>query len=189
MSIFEMQTGQIFIRTLPAMLHMAVAEGRQSMATVLGDMVGQKIVAARHATSGGIATLMHAAVVCSDDPVRSIDDMIVPENASRFARVFGQSVLEEYLTLCDVVDVPELPDGTDVDPDVDVPTLVLSGWLDVRTPTARSLEVAKALPNATLVTFWEGTHVQLGEIDPSCVDEIPARGFILPDMSMSVEAR
>ncbi|MBF9058456.1 alpha/beta fold hydrolase [Rhodobacterales bacterium HKCCSP123] len=206
MAIFEMQTGQVFIRTLPAMLHMSVAEGRQSMATVLGDMVGRKIIASRDATGGGIATLMHAAVVCSDDPVTSVDDMIVPEGASRFARVFGQAVLEEYLLLCDVVDVPELPDGTDVDPVVDVPTLVLSGWLDVRTPTARSLEVARALPNATLVTFWEGTHVQLGEvnqcagqivrdfvadpsseIDPSCVEEIPARGFVLPDFSISVE--
>lgn len=208
MAVFEMQTGQIFIRTLPAMLHLAVAEGRQSMATVLGENVGRKVVEARDTTGGGIATLMHAAVVCSEDPVTSVDDMIVPEDASRFARVFGQSVLEEYIALCDVVDVPELPDGTDTDPVVDVPTLVLSGWLDVRTPTARSLEVAKALPNATLVTFWEGTHVQLGEvnlcagqivrafvadpsagIDPSCIDEIPARGFVLPDMTMSIDPK
>jgi pimeloyl-ACP methyl ester carboxylesterase len=207
LAVFEMQTGQIYIRALPATLHMSVAAGRQSMANVLGDTVGRKIIAARDDDRGAIATLMHAAVVCSDDPVRSADDMIVPEDASRFARVFGRIVLEEYITLCNVVDVPVLPEETNVDPVVDVPTLVLSGWLDVRTPTARSLEVAKALPHATLVTFWEGTHVQLGEInlcagqivrafladpsaeiDPSCVDEIPARGFVLPDFSMSVEA-
>ena len=206
MAIYEMQTGQIFIRSLPAMLHLSVAEGRKSMAAVLGDMVGQKIVASRNSTSSGIATLMHAAVVCSDDTVRSIDDMVVPEGASHFARIFGSVVLDEYLMFCDVVDVPALPDETDVDPIVDVPTLVLSGWLDVRTPTVRSLEVAKALPNATLITFWGGSHVQLaevntraaqivskfindpsGEIDPSCVDEIPVRGFVLPDLSLSIE--
>lgn len=207
MAVFEMQTGQIFIRSLPAMLHLAVADGRDSMAKVLGEIVGQKIVASRDASAGGIATLMHAAVVCSDDPVRSADDMIVPEKASRYAKVFGKAVLDEYLTYCNAVNVPPLPDETDVDPVVGVPTLLLSGWLDVRTPTARSLEVTKALPHATLVTFWEGTHVQLAEvnicaanivrdfvadpsseIDTSCVDEIPERGFVLPDFSISVDA-
>jgi pimeloyl-ACP methyl ester carboxylesterase len=149
---------------------------------------------------------MHAAVICSDDPVRSDADMVVPADASAFARVFGRAVLREYRMLCDVVDVPPLPDATDVDPAVNVPTLVLSGWLDVRTPTARSLEVAKALPEATLVTFWEGTHVQLAEVntcaaaivrefianpsravDAACVEDIPKRGFVLPDFSLSVE--
>ena len=155
---------------------------------------------------GGLATLMHVAVVCSDDPVRSAQDMIVPETASRYARVFGRMVLEEYLMYCAAVDVPELPASTDVDPVSDVPALVLSGWRDVRTPTARSLAVARALADATRVTFWEGTHVQLGEvnlcaaqivgafvnnptaeIDASCVDEIPRRGFVLPDYSISTE--
>ncbi|MCT8329370.1 alpha/beta hydrolase [Albidovulum sediminis] len=205
MAVYEMQTGQIFIRSLPAMLHMAVADGRQSMATVLGEVVGPKIVAARNA-QGGIVTLMHAAVVCSDDPVTSDKDMVIPEGASAFARVFGEAVLDEYLMYCESVDVPPLPDATDVDPVVDVPTLILSGWLDVRTPTARSLEVAKALPKATLVTFWEGTHVQLAEVntcaaqivrvfvadpeaevDASCVGETPKRGFVLPDFSISVD--
>jgi pimeloyl-ACP methyl ester carboxylesterase len=204
-AVYEMQTGQIFVRSLPAMLHLAVADGRSSMATVLGEIVGQKVVAARDAQAG-IATLMHAAVICSDDPVRSDADMVVPADASAFARVFGRAVLREYRMLCDVVDVPPLPDATDVDPAVNVPTLVLSGWLDVRTPTARSLEVAKALPEATLVTFWEGTHVQLAEVntcaaaivrefianpsravDAACVEDIPKRGFVLPDFSLSVE--
>ena len=205
MAVYEMQTGQIFLRSLPAMLHMSVADDRTSMATVLGELVGQKFIAARDAQAG-IATLMHAAVVCSDDPVTSEKDLVVPEDASGFARVFGKAVLDEYLMYCETVGVPPLPDATDVDPSVDVPTLVLSGWLDVRTPTARSLEVAKALPKATLVTFWEGTHVQLAEVntcaaqivrafvaDPSsqvdaaCVDDVPRRGFVLPDFSLSVE--
>jgi len=208
MAVYEMQTGQIFIRSLPVLSHIAVADGRASMAKVLGEIVGQKIVASRSSSTGRTATLMHASVVCSYDPVKSADDMVEPGKASRFARVFGHAVLKEYLRFCDLVDVPVLPDETDIDPIVEVPARLLSGWLDVRTPTAHSLEVAKALPHATLVTFWEGTHVQLAEvntcaarimrdfvtepsreIDSSCVDEIPARGFVLPDFSISVETK
>ena len=39
--------------------------------------------------------------------------------------------------------------------------LLLSGDLDVATPTFRSQEVADALPNATLVVFPGRTHVQI----------------------------
>jgi pimeloyl-ACP methyl ester carboxylesterase len=204
--IFELQTGQIFIRSLPAFLDSMVADGRESMAQVFGAVLGQEVLAARNAGPGEMATLSHAAVVCSDDPVTSPDDMILPEGASRYARVFGQQILDQYMALCETVDVPTLPDDTDIDPVADVPTLVLSGWLDVRTPTGRSLEVAKALPNALLVTFWQGSHVQLGEvnlcaaqivedfvadpaaeIDLSCVEEFPALGFVLPDGTISVD--
>ena len=43
-----------------------------------------------------------------------------------------------------------------------LPTLILSGGLDAQTPTFRSEEVARSLPNARLVVFPDGTHVQLG---------------------------
>jgi hypothetical protein len=153
-----------------------VADGRKSMAQVFGAVLGQEVLAARNAGPGEMATLSHAAVVCSDDPVTSPDDMILPKGASRYARVFGPRILEQYMALCETVDVPTLPDDTEIDPFADVPTLVLSGWLDVRTPTGRSLEVAKALPNALLVTFWQGSHVQLGEAN-LCAAQI-VRDFV-----------
>lgn len=99
-----------------------------------------------------------------------------------------------------------LPDSTDVDVSTDVPTLILAGALDARTPALRSEIVARALPRATLVVFPEGTHVQLGEInlcagqileaflsnpgaapDSGCVADMPSRGFALPDGSNSLE--
>ena len=204
--IFEFQTGQIAIRSLPAILAAIVAGGRTSAAEVMGEVKGSVILASRGATRGGSAILMHMAVVCSDDPVTSPDDMIVEPGASAYARAYGATVLEEYIEFCRVIDVPPLSDTTDVDVATDVPVLVLAGDLDARTPAIRSELVAKTLPRATMVLFPEGTHVQLGEVnlcageilrafltDPdakpntSCIAAMPRRGFVLPDGSISVE--
>ena len=205
-AIYGFQTGQIGIHALPAVLDLILAEGRTSAAAFLGEQKGSAILASEGATEGGFAMLMHMAVVCSDDPVTSPDDLIVEDDASRYARVFGESVLEEYLEFCGAVDVPSLPDSTDVDVTTDVPTLILAGQLDARTPAIRSELVAETLPRATIVEFPEGTHVQLGEInlcagevlqaflaspdaplDTSCIAEIPRRGFVLPDGTLSIE--
>jgi hypothetical protein len=104
------------------------------------------------------------------------------------------------------VNVPPLPDETDVDVTTDVPTLILAGDLDARTPVIRSELVAASLPRATIVEFPEGTHVQLGEInqcageilrafladpnaglDTSCIAAMPRRGFVLPDGTVSID--
>jgi pimeloyl-ACP methyl ester carboxylesterase len=205
-TIFEFQTGQIAVRSLPAILAAIVADGRSSAAEILGEVKGAAILASRDATEGGMAMLMHMAVVCSDDPVVSADDLKIDPGASRYAVAYGRSVLEEYLEFCRAVDAPPLPDSTDVDVTTDVPTLILAGRLDARTPASRSEVVARALPHATLVTFPEGTHVQLGEInlcagtiveaflaDPKaapdlrCILHMPRRCFVLPDGATSAE--
>ena len=148
---------------------------------------------------------MHLAMVCSDDPVHSADEVIL-DGVGAYATLHGQSVGEFYAQLCPLINVAELPDSTDVDVTTDVPTLLLTGDLDVATPTFRSQIVADALPNATLVTFPGTTHVQIGginlcaaqvmtqfvldptaELDTSCVEESPLLGFVLPDGSMSQE--
>ncbi|MEE4117523.1 MAG: alpha/beta hydrolase [Paracoccaceae bacterium] len=202
--IFGFQTGQIGIHSLPAILAAIVADGRTSAAEVLGEVQGAAIVASRGATRSDSALLMHMAVVCSDDPVTSPADMIVEADASAYARAYGASVLEEYIEFCRAVDVPPLPDATDVDVATDVPVLVLAGDLDARTPAIRSRLVADTLPRAHFVLFPEGTHVQLGEInlcageilraflanpdaapDTSCIAAMPRRGFVLPDGTVS----
>jgi len=80
----------------------------------------------------------------------------------------------------------------------------IAGDLDARTPVIRSELVAATLPRATIVEFPQGTHVQLGEVnrcvgrilqallaDPSatpdtgCIADMPKRGFVLPDGTMS----
>jgi pimeloyl-ACP methyl ester carboxylesterase len=202
--VFGFQTGQIGIHALPAILAAIVADGRTSAAELLGDVQGAAVLASRGATQGGTAILMHMAVVCSDDPVTSPEDMIVEPDASAYARAYGASVLEEYIEFCRAVDVPSLPDATDVDVRADVPVLVLAGDLDARTPAIRSRLLADTLPRARFVLFPEGTHVQLGEInlcageilraflaapdaapDTSCIAAMPRRGFVLPDGTVS----
>jgi pimeloyl-ACP methyl ester carboxylesterase len=146
---------------------------------------------------------MHFAMVCSDDPVHSVDDVIT-DGAGEYAALFGMNVAEEYAALCSLLDVQELPDSTDVNVAVDVPTLLLSGDLDVQTPTFRSQIVADALPNGRMLVFPGQTHVQIAsintcamkimsqfvldpaaELDTSCMDDDPALGFVLPDGSTS----
>ena len=203
-TIYAMQGDKIGVATLPYLLDRMVRDGRASMAATLGPMMGSQLLAQRGATTGGMAIVMHLAVVCSDDPVRSVDDLVVDGVRSRYALLMGLAFAKDYAGSCAAIGVPELPDATDVDVRTDVPTLILSGGIDVATPTFRSEVVAKALPRAQLVVFPDGTHVQLGAInlcaarimtafvrDPGaplpleCVKESRLPGFALPDGTMS----
>jgi pimeloyl-ACP methyl ester carboxylesterase len=204
--IFSYQTGQIAIRSLPAILNALVEEGPNSAAAILGSVKGAAIVASRGQTTGGMAMLMHMAVVCSDDPVRSVSDLNIEPGASAYAIAYGRSVLDQYMEFCKAVDVPVLPDSVHADVTSNVPTLILAGSLDARTPVFRSGIVARSLPQARMVVFPEGTHVQLGEVnfcagkillafmsdpekavDTSCIADMPRRGFVLPDGTNSIE--
>lgn len=194
------------IAGLPAYLSALVEGGAETVAGFLGAQKGSNLLASRTATAGAYAVLMHAAMVCSDDPVKSADEVKL-DGAGRYATLFGQANAEEYVQLCSLIGVQELPDSTDVDVTTDVPVLLLSGSLDVATPTFRSQEVADALPNAALVVFPGRTHVQIAganacasqimtqfvldptaPLDISCLAEAPVVGFVLPDGSSSKEA-
>ncbi len=203
-TIYGMQGDKIGVMSLPALLDGMVRDGRASMAATLGPILGQRLLAQRGATTGGMAILMHLAVVCSDDPVRSVDDLVDDGVRSRYALLMGRAFARDYVGSCATIGVPELPAATDVDVRTDVPTLILSGGLDAATPTFRSEVVARSLPRATLVVFPDGTHVQLGAInlcaakimtafvrDPgaplplACAKESRFPGFVLPDGTMS----
>lgn len=201
--VYEKLGYKIGISSLPYMLKMLVDGGKASMAEVLGQVVGEKALAQRGTTTGDLATIMHFAVVCSDDSVRSPAELNL-DGVGQFARLFGEMVTRDYLEACQIVDVPSLPDVTDVDVRADIPTLILSGGLDAQTPTFRSEVVARSLPDARLVVFPDGTHVQVGAIntcatrimaafldDPrkqlplGCVDESRFPGFLMPDGSVA----
>jgi pimeloyl-ACP methyl ester carboxylesterase len=203
-TIYGMQSDKIGVMSLPGLLDAMVRDGRASMAATLGQIKGNQLLAQRDASADGMAILMHLAVVCSDDPVRSVDDLVVDGVRSRYALLMGQAFAKDYAGSCATIGVPELPASTDVDVRTDVPTLILSGGLDAATPTFRSEVVARSLPNARLVVFPAGTHVQLGAInlcaakimtafvrDPgaplplACAKESRFPGFVLPDGTMS----
>lgn len=198
--LYQLQESKYGVAGLPFVLNDLVKNGRASMAKGLGQILGPQLLQARSATSGAMATLMHYAVVCSDDPVRSVDELVLDGVRTRYAALAGRRFADEYVRSCDTLRVPSLPDSTDVDVTASIPTLILSGGLDVATPTYRSEIVARSLPGSRLVVFPGGTHVQLGAINlcaaqitvafvrnPSaalplkCVGETPFPGFVLPD--------
>lgn len=195
--------------SLPFTLNMIVSGGKPLMAEAMASDLGPKILSQRAGDPGGLASLMHYAVVCSDDPVHSVDDVVIEDGTSPLAREWAQAVAREYVIACPIVDVPALPDETDVDVAVDVPTLLLSGGLDAATPTYRSEIVERALPDARMVVFPAGTHVQLGAMNEcavaimvsflddrsaplqtDCLSEFRWSGFLMPEalgLSSSVD--
>lgn len=203
--IYDQQGDHIGAMSLPALLSSIVAGGAETVVELFGPMKGASLLAGRAPTPGAYALLMHIAIVCSDDPVVSADEVKL-EGAGRYATLFGQAGAAEYIEYCSLIDVQGLPDTTDVDVTTDVPVLLLSGDLDVATPAFRSQEVADALPNATLLVFPGRTHVQINgsnicaaqimtqfvlsptaALDTRCVSAAPVLGFTLPDGSNSRE--
>jgi pimeloyl-ACP methyl ester carboxylesterase len=201
-----MQGYKVGVMALPLTLKTLVDGGRASMGAQLGPIMGAALLAARNASPGAMAAIMHMAVVCSDDPVRSVDELVL-DGASRYAKVLGTGMAREYVRFCSSVAVPSLPDSTDLNVASTIPTLILSGGLDAQTPTFRSELVARTLPHARLVVFPAGTHVQMGAInlcagqimvafvrDPKgglpleCVRESRFPGFVLPDDAVKSDA-
>ena len=114
---------------------------------------------------------MHVAIVCSDDPPGP--ETVVPADTTTFASVLSAMEVKEYSALCDLIDVPQLPDSSDERITADLPVLVLTGGLDVQTPKSFADDVVDALPNATHVVFPSGFHAQVGNLN-SCAISILA---------------
>ena len=205
--IYAMQSSRISSFSLPAILTILTQgdadTARNTTAEGLGEEMGPKLAASRDPHAGAMAFLMHAAMVCSDDPVRSVDEVQL-QGVGEYAKQSALIHARFYVQLCQQIDVKSLPDSTDVDVGVDIPTLLLSGDLDVATPAFRSQIVADALPNATHIVFPGRTHVQISGInqcgaqiatafildptaalDQGCVRDTPTLSFVLPDGSMS----
>ncbi len=180
--IFERQSGQISVGSLPAILHLLVDGGRDALAETLGPVIGQAGLSARDATTGHLATLMHFAVVCAEDPVASFDDVILTESSSDYARVFAAQVAQQYTVACSVLDVPQLSAETDLPVDTDAPVLILTGALDARTPSFLADKIATDTPTAHHFKFPAGTHVQMGEFN-QCAAQIMTS--FLNDLSSS----
>ena len=197
--IYNLQTDKYGVFGVPLVLTQFTQGGAELTAELLGTDKATKIIAARDAGESSWATLMHYAIVCSDDPVKSVDDVIT-EGAGRYAIAFAQSAASNYVARCGLINVKELPDSTDVNVTTDVPTLLLTGSLDVQTPAFHSQQVADSLPNARLINFTGTSHVQLAganfcaaniltqfitdpkaELDTTCLDEMEVLPFSIPE--------
>lgn len=202
--LYSYQGDKNNVYIIPAFLSSVTTSGNtEELTAALADRKVKGIIASRELTKGGEAFLMHLAVVCSDDPVKSLDD-IVMDGVGEYAMVHAQGAGQLYVQGCSIIGVRELPDATDQNVSVDIPTLVMSGDLDVATPAFRSQLVVDTLPNAKHVIFPGHTHVQLGQfnlcaanvytqfiadpaaaLDTSCLMESNTIGFLLPDGTFS----
>jgi pimeloyl-ACP methyl ester carboxylesterase len=202
--LYYLQGDKNNVYSIPSLLAtFSSPEHIEDLKAMLGGKKGAGIVGSRDLAKGGLAFLMHLAVVCSDDPVKSLDDIIM-DGAGEYATLHARSAGELYVQGCPLIGVRELPDMTDQNVTVAIPTLVLSGDLDVATPVFRSQLIVDALPNATHVIFPGHTHVQFGQLnrcaadvytqfiadptatlDTSCLKETNVIGFLLPDGTSS----
>jgi hypothetical protein len=64
-------------------------------------VVYEKLFAKRGATSDEMATLVHMAVLCTGDPVRSVDELVL-DGVGRYAARFGKDVVCESLCSCEI---------------------------------------------------------------------------------------
>lgn len=126
------------------------------------------------------------------------------QKTSEYAKIFAALVVQQYEIACDVLDVPQLPDETDEPLTGEVPTLILTGQLDARTPAFLADRVEQSLQNARQFVFPAGTHVQIGEfnfcaaelmvsflndvtagLSADCLQDLRPVNFILPDGTLT----
>lgn len=118
-----------------------------------------------------IAQLMHFAVVCAEDPIYSIDEAkSLDSPALSVYAAFAEADASDYVQMCSVMDLPVLPDETDVPVSSNVPILFLHGQLDPATPEYFVTHLRDTLPNSYSFTFPYGGHVQ--GMNDSCSQSI-----------------
>ncbi len=169
-------------RRLPFLIHNA-AQGRWepfiARQNLAGDFGGQ----------GGIAMLMHLAVVCAEDVPR-----MTPELLASDAGKLTKPLAEQMPRVCKSLNVPAV--AWKEPSRIDTPALLLSGALDPVTPPHRAATAAKYMGRAQQVVVENLGHgvSQLGcaprllrtfldkpqdKLDASCLKEIPPPTFQL----------
>jgi amidase len=139
------------------------------------------------------ARIMHFAINCSDDPIASVEPA-QKDLLPMYANMARADNLKTAVA-CQVLNVPHLPEASDVPVASDLPVLVLNGSLDPATPTMNGQAVAETLPNSQMVVITGGGHVQDGntcarsimqafmenptaKVDISCI--APKPNFLVP---------
>ncbi len=169
-------------RRLPFLIHNA-AQGRWQ------PFIARQNLAGDFGGPGGIAMLMHLAVVCAEDVPR-----MTPELLASDAGKLTKPLAEQMPRVCKSMNVP--PVAYKEPSRIDTPALLLSGALDPVTPPHRAATAAKYMGRAQQVVVDNLGHgvSQLGcaprllrtfldkpqdKLDASCLKEIPPPTFQL----------
>jgi len=169
-------------RRLPFLIHNA-ARGRWQ------PFVARQNLASDFGMQGGIAMLMHFAVVCAEDVPR-----ITPALLAQDAGQLTKTLADKLPAICKAMGVQ--PVAWRAPTQIDTPALLLSGALDPVTPPHRAATAAKSMPRAQHVVVDNLAHgvSQLGcaprllrafldkpqaKLDAACLKEIPSPTFQL----------
>ena len=115
-----------------------------------------------HFLNSGEARVMHFSIVCSDDPVTSLDEVDVTGVPEMYKELIYDDATS-YATFCPRLKLPQLPASSDELPVSDVPALLLQGGLDPATPVDGGNKLVAGLSNNYNVIFPSGSHVQASQ--------------------------
>lgn len=106
-----------------------------------------------------VTSLITYLVTCTDDPVTSMDAFDISNQPEMFQDyVYADGI--KFVTACNVLGLPQLPNSSDVAATNDIPVLILNGGLDPATAPEYGALVASSLPQSQNVVVPDGGHIQ-----------------------------
>jgi hypothetical protein len=98
-------------------------------------------------------------ITCTDDPVTSMDAFDIPNTPEMYQDyVYNDGI--KFVTGCNVLGLPQLPDSSDTPATNDIPVLTMNGGLDPATAPEYGALVSESLPQGQDVVIPEGGHIQ-----------------------------
>jgi len=133
-------------RRLPFLIHSA-AQGRWA------PFIARRNVGSDFSTEGGVALVLHLAVVCAEDYPRMTPALQAEDAKNSF---LAGSKSERMLALCKSIQVPAVAWREPAV--IKAPALLLSGALDPVTPPRRAVAAAKHMPRAQHLVVANAGH-------------------------------
>lgn len=169
-------------RRLPFLIHSAY-QGRWA------PFVARRNVGADLAGDGGVALVLHMAVICAEDYPRMTPQLLAEDASNSF---LGSGRVGQLIEQCKSLKLPAVPWRAPTP--IQAPALLLSGALDPVTPPRRAEAAARHIPKAQHLVVANAGHgiSALGcaprllrefldaptrQVVSACLGEIPAANF------------
>ena len=133
-------------RRLPFLIHSAY-QGRWA------PFIARRNVAGDFSSDGGVATVLHLAVVCAEDYPRMTPALRAEDSKNSF---LAGAKSERLLSLCQDLALPAVPWREPST--IAAPALLLSGALDPVTPPRRAVAAARTMPQSQHLVVANAGH-------------------------------